>query len=442
MRFYFLLLGLFLLACPLLGQSDGVLSLKESLELGLENSTAIQKTKIEGEIASKKVQAQKSVFLPQIRGFADYTHFFDNQTYIFPGSFSSLANADGGSVPIRLGAQSNLSAGISLQQRLFDRKWVTGKKQLEIFDETQDVKLTIVQEEIIYNIAKLFYEYASLNLKNDLLDFSKERLEKTAEIVEAQVDADIIHPSVLKKLRLKQKELDLSKKKLRSGIATQKKALQDLIGTDKDLSYSWEQQITVLAEELPEIEKNSKDQELIALKKSANSLEQQNIKSDFFPKVNFVANLQYQYMGDQFSPFQGSQWFPLNFIGINMDFPIFVGNKKNIQLEEKVLERDLLKIEEEDERKKRNLMLRSKEASYQSAFDKFLFLKEEKNLKSELYELNKLQYSEGILGLNELLESESELLKSEERLKEGFLDLKIAELDYFKEARTLNLLLE
>src|ERR1017187_619434 len=106
---------LFLVLClPLFGQTY---SLKQCIEYARKNNSNIKTALLDSDISGKMVNEQIGNGLPQI----DITGSFDDNlkiiTQILPGE---LIGKPGTLIPVTIGTPYNVSAGISLTQKIFD----------------------------------------------------------------------------------------------------------------------------------------------------------------------------------------------------------------------------------------------------------------------------------------------------------------------------------
>ena len=99
------------------------LTLKEALNYAVENNTNLRKAKLDiegGRYKTKEIRAQA---LPQITGSGTLTDQFVKPQFVLPGDASGRP---GEVVAIESGTTFNASAGVALNQQIFNQQVFTG----------------------------------------------------------------------------------------------------------------------------------------------------------------------------------------------------------------------------------------------------------------------------------------------------------------------------
>ncbi|MCK5703524.1 MAG: TolC family protein, partial [Cyclobacteriaceae bacterium] len=137
--------------------------LSDCLVFTLNNSPKLRSEKLSQEKETISLYEQKSSFLPQVDAFLNYHNYFnDLPTYIFPQEEgSNLAGIPlTGPYPVPLGLRHNLNTGIEISQTLFDMNFFGNNAMNQHFQSYQEIKLSMAEEEMLYQVAVLFYQIA------------------------------------------------------------------------------------------------------------------------------------------------------------------------------------------------------------------------------------------------------------------------------------------
>ena len=93
-------------------------TLEEAIEFGLENNRNIINANLEVQKAYKEKWKTIATGLPQLRARADYQNFIELPTSLIPAQF--FGGNDGEFAEVQFGTPQTMSAGITLNQLIFD----------------------------------------------------------------------------------------------------------------------------------------------------------------------------------------------------------------------------------------------------------------------------------------------------------------------------------
>ena len=414
-------------------------NLKQLLNLAQENNKDIQMVRLQLQKANQQIELKKTGYLPKIDAFADYYWYMGNLPLaIFPENEGKVLSGgtSNGAYPVSLGLPNNLLTGISLSQRLFDFSFLNSGKSKEVFSTLESDKIKEKKEQLFYDVAKCYYEISQLATKGDLIDFNITRLDRMIRILQVQLSNQMTDSLQLLDLQLKKAELSLTKNEFNSGMQRKSNYLKMLVGLPDSIviDYGKLDYTPTL-----EISSDSTDAEastqmnLLNQAQSMNDLSQKQVQAEYLPTLDFKFNLLWNSQSQDLG-FLSSQAYGNNIstLGLKLDIPIYHGAEKKKKLQELEIDRHILDLQKQ--KLKEGFQLQNENSMKELEFktSRFLHQQEITQLKKRYLEKANKQFEQGILPVKDLLDAQSRLLESQLKTAEILLDVKLAELDYYK----------
>ena len=420
--------------------------LQDCLAYGLANSFVKQESDLQRSLQQEKMQEAKGKWLPRVDAMVKYQQFFDLPTTVFPEDegFVLSEGAATGPYPLRLGQKSNLNLGFSLSQPVFDRKWTYAHNQKEVYEELMSLKESLTEDEIIYRIGIQYFEVLSTQRKKEVITFNIERLESLKSVVQLQVENDFAKSTDLDRLVVKIKNLQTQLARAKAGIDQQKNLLKFLMGKEIEEAFM----LNLEHEPIPMVEEgNFQPNQLNAFRlmdkrRQLQTFEVYDIQSSYFPQVNLFASVQYQYMNNGFTPFEGDYWFPLNYVGLGMDIPVFHGFSKRSQLQQSSINGQLLGLQRKRGAYQMNLAYKNADIQLENSQKSAADQNENLLLAKRIYDQVKLQYQEGVATLSSLLDAEGEYREAEINYYVAYYEHEVAKIEFLKASGNLRSLLD
>ena len=412
--------------------------LPDCLSYTLNNSPKLKAEKFAQEKESITMMEHKSNFLPHVDAFLNYHHYFnDLPTYIFPQTEgSNLAGVPiNGPYPVRLGLPQNMNTGLEINQRIFDMNFFGTGRFTEHFQAYNDIKLSLAEEEVLYQAAILFYQIAVNQEKLKFLDLNLERLEKLQSIVMLQVEKGFAKQTDFDKLLVKTSNLQTQKNKLQSGINQQKRYLKLMMGMPQDnaIVIRYEEDKTLNTANISMEYGQHPEEKLLTEQRELNKMNARRIDADYYPRLQAYAAFLFQAQRQQFNFFEsGQDWYNIHQWGLKLTVPIMHGFEKKTKKEiSEIVDHQLaLGIEQQHERS---------QLEYHNAITELEVARaeqtsQEKNvaLAERVYKQSELSYGQGTMLLMDFLDSEATLRESKMMYTTAVLDTRMAELKVLK----------
>jgi outer membrane protein len=432
-----IILIFFSLLQPDTGKGQERFTLQECIAYALEHS--YQQRSMELEIRERQAgyNLKKSEFLPDVGGYVDYLNYFnDLPTFIFPASEGSVLSegTSDGFYPVELGLPHNMNLGLKINQVIYDQNFFLAGRFKNNLSAINQLNSQLTREEIIYNISRTFYQAASLKSQLDLIAFHFERLEKIEKMLDSQIRNGFARESEKTKILISRSKLITGKNQAETGYGQILNYLKFQMGmpVEEELMIAVEES-DLAWKDVPDTlqVKDNIRLQLLDSRIGINELEEQQIKNDYYPKLNAFARFRLQAQRDAFNFFSSDEsWFLINLFGIRLDIPIIHGGEKRRNIE-------MIEIKNSQMELDRIRLMENLKIEYANAKNELLnsieavdLLEENVELAQEVFEQTSALFAEGLVMLNELLETESAYREMQSELTTSRYDRKLAELQY------------
>jgi outer membrane protein TolC len=389
-------------------------------------------------------QQKKSAFLPDIDSYIDYHNYFnDLPTYIFPemeGSILSGGTSDR-YYPVELGLPHNLNIGFKLNQVIYDQNFFLSRRFKTNIDEVNRLNSQLTKEEIIFNVSKTYYEAASLKSQLRLIEFNFERLERIERSLDSQIENGFARESEKSKIMISRSNLTTQKNLAESGLDQMINYLKFQMGmpVEETLDINMEK-IDLDISSLPDTASISGNMRirLMDYQKQINQLKQEQIKNDYYPKLNAFAHFRLQAQRDAFNFFDGNEsWFLINLFGVRLDIPILHGGEKRKNLELNEIQSSQMELNRIRLRESLKMEYTNAKTELLNSIETVRMREENVNTVKEAYDQTAALFEEGLVMLNELLDAEAVYREMQSELITARYSYKIAVLKFLKSTGNL-----
>ena len=442
-----LLCVVFIFASVPIVRAQEAFDLSDCLVYTLNNSPKIRSEQLIREKETVTFFQQKSSFLPQVDAFLNYHNYFsDLPTYIFPqAEGSNLAGTPvNGPYPVQLGLPHNLNTGFEVSQTIFDARFFGNGNLSRKYRNFSEIKLSIVEEEALYQVAVLYYQIGINKEKLKFLDHNLARLKKLQSIVKLQMDQGFAKPTDFDKLLVKTSNLESRKNKLESGINQQVRYLKLMMGMEQsdEISIVPDQDQTISLD-ITSIEQGALlHEQLIKEQQELHKMNARKINADYYPKLRAYAAFLFQAQRDRINFFESNQeWYNIHQWGLKLSVPIMRGFERKTKKELSEIVDAQLMFGLEQKREQSQVEFQNAISQLNAARAEEKFQQENVALAERVYRQSELSFEQGTLLLMDFLDAEATLRESKMLHATALLDTRLAELKILKSAGKLKELL-
>ena len=419
-KIYLITFVLFGLHFPICQTLPELVSLEEALAFGEQNNRNIKKASMEIRKAYKDQWSTIAIGLPQISANADYQNFIELPTSLIPAQF--FGGNEGEFAEVQFGTPQTMTAGLTLQQLIFDGPYIVGLEASKIFLKISE---NIFEKTLLEVRRNIVQTYSSVLLARENIDFlkkNKNNLEKNLLELNQLYENGFEEEESVEQIRL-----------TLSGVKTQLRYINNVERITLDMlkllmGFPIKSPL-ILSDDLEKLTNDSlfnfKVPENLSLdnnidiKIAENNLLSETLlyryeRSKGLPRLSAFLNGNYTGNSESFTfTQQGQKWFGAALLGINLQIPVFSSLRRSA-LSQKAKIAMLQAESDLTETQERILIeVKAAENDYKLAVENYFTNKENLELATRIEKKNQLKYFEGVTSSFELREAQLQLYSAQ-----------------------------
>ena len=419
-KIYLITFVLFGLHFPICQTLPELVSLEEALAFGEQNNRNIKKASMEIRKAYKDQWSTIAIGLPQISANADYQNFIELPTSLIPAQF--FGGNEGEFAEVQFGTPQTMTAGLTLQQLIFDGSYIVGLEASKIFLKISE---NIFEKTLLEVRKNIVQTYSSVLLARENIDFlekNKNNLEKNLLELNQLYENGFEEEESVEQIRL-----------TLSGVKTQLRYVNNIERITLDMlkllmGFPIKSPL-ILSDNLEKLTNDSlfnfKVPENLSLdnnidiKIAENNLLSETLlyryeRSKGLPRLSAFLNGNYTGNSESFTfTQQGQKWFGAALLGINLQIPVFSSLRRSA-LSQKAKIAMLQAENDLTETQERILIeVKAAENDYKLAVENYFTNKENLELATRIEKKNQLKYFEGVTSSFELREAQLQLYSAQ-----------------------------
>lgn len=230
---------------PLRGQDTLQLSVQDCIDLALENNIELKNSQLEIEKAKATKKEAQTAYFPTLTAQAVA---FDAINPLLTFGINNIDNAQLRQILYTLYAEyganmgldkeySFIQDGVMLNAMAIEPVYAgghirNGNKLAQLGIEAAEYQSLMKEDEVRLQTETLYWQIVALQEKNATLDYLDRLLDTLDKDLTGAIEAGLALPTDQYKLRVKQNESQLNRKKLNDGITLMKMLLAQYIGAD------------------------------------------------------------------------------------------------------------------------------------------------------------------------------------------------------------------
>lgn len=451
----YLTYALFLLAPVMaMGQESSLetsipdtLTLKESIQIGLENNRTLKKAILDEEKAKYQRNEIRGAGLPQFSAYGQYNNFLDVFPQAVPGG---IFGGDPNEIQvISLGVPQSLKAGFELNQLIFSNSYLIGLKAAKTGEEFYSILAEQSEENVIHEISLNYLGVIQLELQRENLLANIDQLKSLEKILQSQYENDLARKVDLNRVKVNLTSIQSELENLEIAIYQQEGYLKLLMGIPVDTEINLDQSVADMNQQVQDFQVQDfnifdrKDIQVLGVQEKLYEYEYKNIKAAHQPQLVGFADFNKNAFSQDFDfVSQNKVWYQGFLIGLKLQIPIFDGMQtkyKAAQSKVSAQQLNLDKLQAED----------AAELEYKNALNKYYnslstleSLDGNLDLANDVFEETTLLYKEGLSPLTDLLDSETTQREAQANYNNQIIQVRIAQLEILNSTgKITNLLL-
>ena len=394
-------------------------TLEEAIEFGLENNRNIINANLEVQKAYKEKWKTIATGLPQLSARADYKNFIELPTSLIPAQF--FGGNDGEFAEVQFGTPQTMSAGITLNQLIFDGSYVVGIEATKVYLDASKNILEKTVLEIRKNIVNSYFSVLLVRANIGFLEKNKDNLNSNlTELIQLFKNGFDEEQSV-EQLRLTLSSVESQLRYAQNMERTALNMLKLLLGfpTASPLFLSDSLEVLTTPDLFKITDENFKTENNIDIKIAENNLLSESLlyryeRSKSLPRISAFLNGNYTGNSESFTFTNVDQkWFGASLFGVQLEVPLFSSLKRRASSQKAKISvsqaRSLLKETKE------RIFIETQAASnkYKLAVENYFTSKENLALANRIKNKNQIKYFEGMVGSFELRQAQLQLYSAQ-----------------------------
>lgn len=419
----------------LLAQSE-TLTLKDAITYALENQSEAKKAKLQVEKGEYEIQEVRSRALPQISANGNLTHNPIIQTTVIDGSGFG---APGTTIQAAFGQKWTSSAGVTLNQAIYDQSVFIGLKAAKTTREFYQINAQLTEEQIIERVANAYYQVYVTRQNLNVLDNNLKNTNKVKDIIKGQFNNGLAKKIDLDRILVRISNIETQRQQTLNSVDLQENALKFYMGMPIETKISIPQtEFEVTPQVLSEAPNTTSRTEYLLLKKNEQLLEYQkkSIKAGYYPTLSLTGSYNYLGQGPEIpwfkKPVDGVYWSDYAAIGLNLHIPIFTGFGTRAKVRQAENDLEAIKVDLEATKLSLDLDYENAKKQIENSLISINNQKENALLAQEVLDNTNNNYIQGLASLTDLLDAENELVVAQNNYTTALLDYKLAEVQLIK----------
>lgn len=446
-----------LLATVAQAQQRYAFSVQEAVTFATKNSVPVKNALIGVQIQQQTNREITAAAFPQINGnvaagynpnvaVQQFPNFLAAATYgvlqqegVKDGSGAPIVSPrDFGLVQAQFGTSYNASAGVSLQQLLFEGQVFVGLQARKTSIDYVQKNVEVTEENIKANIYKIYYQLAASKAQLQMLDANIDRFQKLQNDMKAMFENGFAEKLEVNRAAVQLANVQTERTRVLNTIENGYLGLKTLLGMPLRDTLILTDSITYdnvrdgMLENMAYNYNDRKEYQLAQLGKKLREFDIKRYKLTYFPTVALSSSYNRITQTNEFNFFSGAKWFPASAIGLNVSVPIFDGFARAARIKRAQLQ--LAQTENEISGLQTNIDNEVARATnnYRSALATLDVQKRNIELAELVYNQTKLKREQGMGTTIEITSAQTDLQIAQSNYILGLYDAINARVDYLK----------
>jgi len=318
------------------------LSLVKAQTLGAENAYAMQRARIDVQVAKRDVKELLATGLPQVTASFDVNHFLDIPTQVVPASSFDPTAPDDIVLELSFGTTQTATAGLNATQLIFSGSYLVGLKASQVFADAKALAVDATEVETRRLVAEAYATALAAEANVETLDRALTLVTSSEQELRELANEGLVESVDADQLQLTRQALEqqLGTARLQAELTKQLLLFQCGLDVDEDVVLTDDlEALTAVA--VPEAVQASlnlsgipsleEQRRYLALAE----LDVQNRRAEGLPQVAAFYSNSTQAFRDPEFPVLADQnnWYPSQVVGLSVNMPIWTsfGGKQRVE---------------------------------------------------------------------------------------------------------------
>ncbi len=377
-------------------------TIDDIVSYALKNQPVIQQAEIDEQITEKAIKGRLADWYPQLNFTYNYQRFIDLQSSVIGGNL------------IRFGVDNTSSAQFTASQNVFNRDVLLASKTASTVRLQAHQNTRLQKIEIVANVKKATYDVLATQQQIKVSEESILRLSQSLKDAKSRYEAGVSDKTDYQRASILLRNAQATLTAHKAALDHKMSFLKTLMGypEDEELNISYDEQRLESSIAIDTTQRVVFDShinyELLQTKRELQEANLTHSKWAFLPSVNIFGAYNLNYQNNNFSELY-DQKFPYSYVGATVSLPLFQGGKRTAKVQEARLAYNRIGTEITNLKNQLNTGYAQALAGYKTNLAMYLAQKENTELAQEVYDIIRLQYTNGVRTYLDVTTAESEL---------------------------------
>jgi outer membrane protein TolC len=408
-----------------------VISLQQCLDSAKAHNRMLQVARNNTLIGTEKHKEATANLIPKININADYKYFFDLPTQLMPLSTFNPNAPVGQFKEAQFGVPHNIGANVQLTMPLYNPQIYGAIQTTKVAQELSQLQYQKSEEQVYVEISNLYYNAQIINKQLEFVDSNitnSERLLKNMKLLKEQ---QMAKGSDVGKIELQLAQLQTQKLTANGKLLQLLNALKFNMGMDLSKYIDVDRTISLIQETTYNTN-NPIDVTIANTQQKLALTELQNSKRSRLPSLSLIGSYGTTGFGYDTKPNDFLKFFPVNFAGVQLSYPIFAGTVTLRKINQKKLELKNSEIQKSIATEQNNIQIQNatiqKDIAKQSITTTQLQISQAQTIYNQVL----LQQKQGLATLTDVLLADTALREAQQNYVTAMVDYLKADLELKK----------
>ncbi len=400
------------------------------IQYALTHNYDYKKAQLEKSISYEKTYEILTAGFPKVNASLGYQNLFIPNTSVAKGD---NFGQPGRLVPLQFGIEHNVSAGVNIQQLIFDGRYLVGVQAREAVKKLADAQVKMSERDVKVLVMNSFYQAVVAEHSITQLQSSRDLLEKLFQDAQKVYKQGLIEELDVERLQYNVKTLDNTINTLKTQAEIAQMALKLNMGfpLEKDLKLIFK--FDEFDSKLNEIKsakllvniqyENREEVKLLEEAINLKNFDLKQTKAGYLPSVYGAFNYGFQSMRTQFDFLSSADWYKYGNFGIQINIPIFDGFTRKSQVKQLSLGIEKLNIEKEQLANALKLQSMNASLSLQNSIEDYENQSNILKLAEKIEKKTHVKYKEGIGSSYEFATAQNDRIQQKLKLLQSQLNV-------------------
>ena len=318
------------------------LSLVKAQTLGAENAYAMQRARIDVQVAARDVKELLATGLPQVSASFDVNHFLDIPTQVVPASSFDPEAPEDLVLELSFGTTQTATAGFNASQLIFSGSYLVGLKASQVFADAKALAVDATEVETRRMVAEAVATALAAEANVEMLDRALTLVKSSEQELRELANEGLVESVDADQLQLTRQALEqqLSTGRLQAELTKQLLLFQCGLDVDEDVVLTDDLEVLTTVTVPEAVQGNLNLSAIPALEEQRRyvalaELDVQNRRAEGLPQVAAFYSNSTQAFRDPEFPVLADQnnWYPSQIVGLSVNMPIWTsfGGKQRVE---------------------------------------------------------------------------------------------------------------